>query len=127
MTENITHVQEEVDSEDDIQQDMEVSWAAFHVSKTDQNPPDISSLLSLFPEKASSPAIMAMKRHAMDIVKENVDFLNPGQTSVIAFDQPLYTLAKQIQWNWPNIYGEDKVVIMFGGLFIEMAAFENNW
>ena len=86
MTENITHVQEVVDSEDDIQQDMEVSWAAFHVSKTDQNPPDISSLLPLFPEKASSPAMI---RHAMDIVKENVDFLNPGQTSVIAFDQPL--------------------------------------
>ena len=103
MTENITHVQEVVDSEDDIQQDMEVCWAAFHVSKTDQNPPDISSLLPLFPEKASSPAMI---RHAMDIVKENVDFLNPGQTSVIAFDQPLYTLAKQIQWNWLNIYGK---------------------
>ena len=58
----------------------------------------------------------------LDIVKQNVGFLNPGQTPVIAFDQPLYALAKQIKWNWPNIYGEDKVVIMFGGIHIEMAA-----
>ena len=62
-----------------------------------------------------------MIRHAMDIVRQNVDFLNPGQTPVIAFDQPLYALAKQIQWNWPNIYSKDKVVIMFGGI-LEMAA-----
>ena len=72
-----------------------------------------------FWKKASSPAMI---RHVMEIVKQNVGFLNPGQTPVIAFDQPLYALAKQIQWNWPNIYGKDKVVIMFGGIHIEMAA-----
>ena len=53
-----------------------------------------------------------------------MDKLNPGQTPVVAFDQPLYAIAKQIQWNWPNLYGEDKLVIMFGGLHIEMAAFK---
>ena len=63
-----------------------------------------------------------MIRHVMDIVKQKVGFLNPGQTPVIAFDQPLYALAKHIQWNWSNIYGEDKVVIMFGGIHIEMTA-----
>ena len=31
-------------------------------------------------------------------------------------------IAKQIQWAWPNDYGEDKFVIMMGGLHIEMAA-----
>ena len=35
-------------------------------------------------------------------------------------DQPLYALAKQIQWKWPSEYG--KFVVMFGGLHIEMAA-----
>ena len=41
----------------------------------------------------------------------------------------MYALAKQIQWNWPDSYGEDKQVIMFGGLHIEMAAFKTigNW
>ena len=41
---------------------------------------------------------------------------------MIAFDQLLYALAKQVQWNWPDKYGEDKHVVMFGGLHIEMAA-----
>ena len=50
-------------------------------------------------------------------------FLNPGQTPDMAVDQPLIALAKQIQWQWPNTYGEDKFIVMFGGLHIEMAAF----
>jgi len=45
-------------------------------------------------------------------------FLNPGQTTVMAVDQPLFALAKQIQWQWPNTYGEDKFIVMFGGLYI---------
>ena len=36
-------------------------------------------------------------------------------------DQPLYAIAKQIQWTWPDLYGEDKFVIMMGGLHIEIA------
>lgn len=48
-------------------------------------------------------------------------FLNPGQIPIIAADQPLYAIAKQIQWVWPE-YGEDKFVIMFGGFHIEKAA-----
>ena len=40
--------------------------------------------------------------------------------SVIALDQPLYTVAKQIQWNFPEKYGKDKFVIMFGGLHVKI-------
>jgi len=54
----------------------------------------------------------------MDKIRDTVSFLNP----VIAADQPLFALAKQIQWQWPEEYGENKFVIMFGGLHIEMAA-----
>ena len=61
----------------------------------------------------------------MDKVKETVAYLNPGQIPVIAADQPLYALAKQIQWHWPEQYGEDKFAIMFGGLHIEMAGFKS--
>ena len=57
----------------------------------------------------------------MGKIRDTVAFLNPGQTPVIAADQPLFALAKQIQWQWPE-YGEDKFVIMFGGLNIEKAA-----
>ena len=58
----------------------------------------------------------------MDVVKNAVENLNTGQTPVLTFDQPLYALAKQIQWKWPEKYGEDQFVVMFGGLHIEMAA-----
>ena len=47
---------------------------------------------------------------------------NPGQAPVVACDQPLFAIAKNIQWKWPLDYGEDKFVIMFGGLHIELAA-----
>ena len=35
-------------------------------------------------------------------------------------DQSMYAIAKQIQWNWPETHGEAHMVIMFGGLHIEM-------
>ena len=58
---------------------------------------------------------MAMIRHAMDVIKAcvNYRYLNPGQVPVVAVDQPLSAVAKQIQWNWKDSYGENKFVIMF--------------
>ena len=76
-------------------------------------------MLPLFHEHAQS---VSMIRHAMNIIHTSVSRLNPGQVPVIAFDQPLYTIGKLIQWNWPDLYGQDKFVLMFGGLHIEMAA-----
>jgi len=61
----------------------------------------------------------------MDKIKDTVAFLNPGQVPIITADQPIYAIAKQIQWHWPQHYGEDKFVIMFGGLHIEMAALKS--
>ena len=67
---------------------------------------------------------MAMIRHSMNVVKAAVSILNPNQIPIITCDQPLYALAKQIQWNWPTTYGEKYFFVMFGGLHIEMAAFK---
>ena len=64
---------------------------------------------------------MATIKHAMK-KNQTVTFLNPGQTPVIAADQPLFAIAKQIQWSWPDTYGEEKFIIMIGGLHIELAA-----
>ena len=98
-----------------------VSWAAYHASELEPagGSTVITSLLPLFYDKAHS---VAMIRHAMTVVKTAVDRLNPGQVPVLTADQPLYTLAKLIQWCWPDMYGEDTMVVMFGGLHIEMAA-----
>ncbi|KAK6190683.1 hypothetical protein SNE40_002492 [Patella caerulea] len=58
-----------------------------------------------------------MIKHAMAKVRDTTAFLNPGQIPVITTDQPLYVPAKQIQW--PECR-EDKFVVMFGGLNIDM-------
>jgi len=62
-----------------------------------------------------------MIKHSFCVVKSAVEHLNSGQSPVIAFDQPLYGLAKETQWKWPNDYSEDKFVVMFRSLHIEMA------
>jgi len=102
---------------------LSVSWAALHANNTgsaeEVTPLDKIALLPLFRDEAKSPAMI---RHSMDIIRKNVELINPGQTPVIALDQPLYTLAKKIQWNWPESYGEEKFIVMFGGLHIEMGA-----
>lgn len=63
-----------------------------------------------------------MIRHAINVVSHAVRFLNPGQVPILASDQPLYAIAKKIQWNWPSTYGEKELVVMFGGSHTELAA-----
>ena len=96
-----------------------ISWAAYHSvnQQSSSHLPAVSALLPLFPDNAKSVAIIA---HAMDVIKSCVHHLNPRQVPVIALDQPLHTVAEQIQWNFKEKYEEDKSVIMFGGLHIEM-------
>ena len=102
-------------------QDLNLSWSAFHADEASESfpPRDLNALLPLFQEEAKSPSMMC---HAMDVVQRAVHFHNPDQTPVIACDQPLYSLAKVIQWNLPDRLGEDKIFVMFGGFHIEMAA-----
>lgn len=97
------------------------SWAAYRAKNQEPGDQIITptALLPLFQESAHT---VAMIRLSMDVVKSAVEHLNAEQTPVLMFDQPLYALAKQIQWKWPEKYGEDKFVVMFGGLHIEMAA-----
>ena len=62
-----------------------------------------------------------MVRDSLDVIKEVTELVHPGQAPVVATDQPLFVIAKNIQWKWPSVYGETKFVIMFGGLHIELA------
>ena len=50
---------------------------------------------------------IAMIKHAMDVVLAAILKLNPEQTPVIAMDQPLYAIAKEIQWNMPDTCRHD--------------------
>jgi len=97
-----------------------ITWSAYHSNlQTAVIPPAaINALLPLFLDSAHS---VAMVKHSMEVVRAAVQYLNPGQIPVLSSDQPLYALAKQIQWAWPNDLGEDHFVQMLGGLHIEMA------
>ena len=61
---------------------------------------------------------VATIKHSLDMIKKAVSFLNPTQSHVVTVDQPLFALAKQIQWTWPNKYRQ--FVFILGGLHIEM-------
>lgn len=120
----LDHVRQVI-SVDNVNDSDDLTWAAYHASCTQgdgttrNSTTSISCLLPLFYEDAKS---IAMIRHGMDIVKNTVNIINPGQVPIITADQPLYTLCKEIQWTWPHLFGEDRFVVMFGGLHIEMNA-----
>lgn len=62
---------------------------------------------------------VVMSKHSMEKVKKGVKFLNPGQTSIFAANQPLLVLAEQIPWEWP-----DKFIVRFGGLCVKIDGFK---
>lgn len=112
---------EKVCTTEGIHGPVNLTWAAHHADKN-RNPVfevSVSSLMPLLRDQAHSVATV---KHVMDKVREAVKLLNPGQVPVITADQPIYAVAKQIQWQWPECYGEEHFLIMMGGLHIEMTA-----
>ena len=106
----LDHAKEVYDAGDvESEQDMKVSWSAYHASSMVTNtdsPVDITALLALFQDEAKSPSMI---KHALNVVKQAVEFLNLNQVPVVACDQPLYATAKLVQWNYPKTHGEEKV------------------
>ena len=62
-----------------------------------------------------------MVKHCMVVVQRTIQDMNPSHAPVITTDQPVYALLKQIQWKYPNTFGEGNFVIMMGRLHLEMA------
>ena len=96
-----------------------ISWSAHFASlQNATHPPAITGLLPLFRDNAHS---LAMVKHGMNVIQQATEHVSPAQVPVITMDQPLYAIGKKIQWSWPLQYGEEKYVVMMGGLHIEMA------
>ena len=113
---------EEIAIESPSQKDqLALSWAAYHSVQRPSagDPKAIIKLLPLLLQNAHSVALI---KHVMDLMKGATEFLNAGQTPVLAMDRPLYAMAKAIQWHWPDSYGENKFVVMMGGFHVEQAA-----
>jgi hypothetical protein len=105
---------------DRLAPDVKLAWAAYHASASSniEDPQVLSSLLPLFYEKSATPAMI---KHGMDVQRQATEFLNPGQIPVTTLDQPLFAIAKCVQWKWPETHGEKVHVVMLGGLHTEMA------
>jgi len=72
-----------------LDKDDVVTWAGFNsqLSSNESIKPRAEiGILPLFPDKAASACMM---KHTMEIVYENTEFINPGQTPVLGSDQPL--------------------------------------
>ena len=98
----------------------DTSWSAHfaHLQYSVHHPPTISALMPLFRDNAHS---VSMVKHGMDIIMKAIQLVNPGQNSVLTLDQPLYAIAKEIQWSWLSTYGKQNYVVLMGGLHKEMA------
>lgn len=86
---------EELLYEEKLEEKEYLSWSAHFASLQTRplSPTAITSLLPLFEENAHSKAMIL---HAMKLVKDAIEYINPGQTPLTGMDQPLYALAKQI-------------------------------
>ena len=75
-----------------------------------------AALLPLFKESIND---VTMVKHCLKIILDTTTYLNPSQTAVAVCDQPLYALAKQLQWMFPSEFGDKKLHGMFGDLHLE--------
>ena len=106
--------------EKEIEAGHTISWSAYHASLQNVSSDLHTTLTQLLPLFCHKAAMAAMIKHGINVLSWATEFLNPGQIPVMAFDTPLFALAKFIQWKWPDTHGENKFIAMFGGLHIEM-------
>lgn len=94
-----------------------VHWSSFHANRNRSKilHPCTTVLLPLFHETVHTPSMM---NHSLKIAIKTTSFLNPGQPTVIACDEPLFAIVKELQWAYPELY--ENLVPMLGGLHIEM-------
>ena len=114
----IQKVSDTLDENGDIEQ-KSLSWSA-HNSQNSSKSNVVLTKTGLLPLFRESAHTIAMIKHGADIIMKATKFLNPGQCPVIHVDQPLFALLKQLQFSCPDFYGEEKLVVMLGGLHIEM-------
>ena len=77
-----------LDSDSD---DMNLSWSAFHAHHEKGNCE--SNLAISFCFLCLKSKRHHQSRHSIDVISEAVQYLKPGQTPVMAFDQPLFDIC----------------------------------
>jgi hypothetical protein len=103
-----------------------VNWASYNSSISPSENQTSTNLVrgGILPpwnEKAASPSMVL---HTFEVVKKATKFLNEDQEPVFVVDQQIYCIAKCLQWQFPNLYGEDKFVVLMGGFHIIKTMFD---
>ena len=77
-----------------------ISWAAYNADRFKKVSKSLtqSALLPIFQEEAAS---VSMIFHTMKVAKRLTHQINEDQTPVLTGDQPLYAIAKKLQWTCP--------------------------
>ena len=55
----------------------------------------------------------------MEIIKQTIAYLNPGQTPVDVCDQPVFVLTNKIQWRYSEKFGSFSCFCLFDALHFE--------
>ena len=82
------------------------NWASFCASQV-QNPGSKCSS-AMLPLLQDEVATHGMVRHTMDIIDLLHKKLKLDQPLVTTADQPVYAIRKQVQWLYPDEYGDHK-------------------
>ena len=59
-----------------------------------------------------------MQKNCIEVARNAIDTLNPGQVTVDTSDQTVYALSRRLQQMFPGSLGPEKYLPMFGGLHI---------
>ena len=103
-----------------VESDGNISWEAYYANQqpAQDNAPAITAMLPLIHEDSKS-CCHDTSLYGCD--QTSCARTQPQSSTSDTLDLPLYSIAKRIQWNWPEKYGENHFVIILGGLHIEMA------
>ena len=59
-------------------------------------------------------------KHGLFVIKEAMEFLNPGEIPVTICNQPPFAIAKVVQGSWPASHQENVHIVILGVLDTEM-------
>ena len=93
------------------------TWARYHSQGSHHTRKrDISGILLLIDAPVHT---LDTQYHSMEVVEKTTQLLNPGQICVDESDQPVYKLSKKLQWRFPDRFGPEKYIRLFGSLNLE--------
>ena len=72
-----------------------VSWSKHHSDNTPNvSSKGINAVLPIIPKQVH---MLSIQYHCMEIIKQTIAYLNPGQTPMDVCDQPAFPMTKEIQ------------------------------